>query len=263
MFGRIPELRPEILTGEDPGARDRKLRKACEELESVFMYQLLRSMRRTVEKCDLFHGGSGEEMYESLLDQELSKSVAGMGNRGLADLLYHQLQPGPPAGVEAVRGKPFASYRTPRLETPFWPLEGRRTSSVFGWRTDPITGERRFHEGIDLAAGHGAPVAASLAGRVVRSGFCGGYGNLVELDHGRGLKTLYAHNDENLVRVGDWVRAGEPVARVGSTGRSTGPHLHFEVRRHGRPMDPAAFLGAPHRANSAESTHGDLSSEDG
>ncbi|MCF8061398.1 MAG: peptidoglycan DD-metalloendopeptidase family protein [Deltaproteobacteria bacterium] len=240
MFGKVVDLRPEILPGGEQGAKDRKLRKACEELESVFTYQLLRSMRRTVEKCDLFHGGSGEEVYESLLDQELSKSMTGIDKRGLADLLYRQLRR--KDGPDELGGKPPFSTEGVGSESPFWPLEGGRISSGFGWRTDPITGKRRYHQGLDVAAGQGTPIAASLPGRVVRSEYRGGYGNVVELDHGRGITTLYAHNQENLVSVGDWVRAGDPVARVGSTGRSTGPHLHFEVKRHGRTLDPREFL---------------------
>jgi len=261
MFDRISELRPEIQAGDQPGAKDRELRKACEELESVFMYQLLRSMRRTVEKCDLFHGGRGEEVYESMLDQELSKSMAGMDDRGLADLLYQQLKRDHASdGAEGTQDLSLFSSGGPDPGQPFRPLQGGRVSSEFGWRTDPITGERRRHEGLDLAADPGTPVAASLPGRVVKSEYRGGYGNVVELDHGRGFTTLYAHNHENLVRVGDWVRAGDPLARVGSSGRSTGPHLHFEVRRHGRPLDPAEFLRSRNMVYMADADSGHFSS---
>jgi len=239
MRGEGVEIRPAVLTSnEEKEFRDRKLRKACQDFESVFTYQLLRSMRRTIEKCDLFHGGTGEEVYETLLDQELAKSMAGNEDRGLAELLYQQLRrrDGAEAGGESVS---IGTLRPP--EPPQWPVRGR-VSSEFGWRVDPISGEKRFHHGLDLAAGEGTEIHASMPGRVILSDVREGYGNVVVVDHGRGLTTLYAHNRENMVHEGDWVHSGDPLARVGSTGRSTGPHLHFEVRRHGRHLDPAGFL---------------------
>lgn len=234
-------IRPEVLFREQQDPEDRKLRKACEDFEAVFTYQLLRSMRQTVEKCDLFHGGAGEEVYESMLDQELSRSMAGVGKGGLADLLYEQLRPKDPpleiGGELILPARPRRSVDAPRL-----PLTGRITSE-FGQRVHPITGRKSFHRGLDIAAEEGSTIRASMAGRVVTSEFREDYGNVVVVDHGRGYTTLYAHNSKNLVRQGDWVQAGEPLGLVGSTGRSTGPHLHFEVRRHGRHLDPSMFLG--------------------
>ncbi|MBC7106206.1 MAG: M23 family metallopeptidase, partial [Firmicutes bacterium] len=132
--------------------------------------------------------------------------------------------PGPVArGRAALQG---------RLE---WPLHGPVTSG-FGWR------EGRRHEGVDLAADYGVPVRAAAAGRVIFAGPRGTYGLAVIVDHGGGLATLYAHNARLLVREGDAVRAGDAVALVGSTGRATGPHLHFEVRYYGVPLDPLWVL---------------------
>ncbi|MBX6350319.1 MAG: LysM peptidoglycan-binding domain-containing M23 family metallopeptidase [Clostridia bacterium] len=117
----------------------------------------------------------------------------------------------------------------------FWPLRGRVTSG-FGLRWG------RSHEGLDIAAPRGAPIAAAAPGVVVFAGWRAGYGRTVVLQHSFGLTTLYAHASAILVRVGDAVAAGEPIARVGATGDATGPHLHFEVRVLGVPVDPAPLL---------------------
>jgi murein DD-endopeptidase MepM/ murein hydrolase activator NlpD len=124
---------------------------------------------------------------------------------------------------------------------PVWPVEGRRASGL-GFRPDPFTGERSFHSGLDLAAPPGTPVVAMWAGRVVHAGPRGGYGLLVELDHGDGITTRYAHLSRVDVTVGAVVRRGEPIGAVGSTGRSTGPHLHLEVRERGVVHDPEPLL---------------------
>ena len=122
-----------------------------------------------------------------------------------------------------------------------WPAPGRVTSG-FGVRRDPLSGAAKFHSGIDLATPSGTPVRAVADGRVVESGRRGGYGNVVVVDHGGGVTSLYAHNAELLRPVGARVEAGAPLALSGSTGRSTGPHVHFEVRKGGVPVDPRAFL---------------------
>lgn len=115
-------------------------------------------------------------------------------------------------------------------------------SSGFGIRADPFTGGRDHHLGVDFDAEIGDPVMAAADGIVSFSGVKTGYGNTVVVDHGDGYQTLYAHNQRNLVRVGDVVRAGQQLAKVGSTGRSTGAHLHFEVHVNGRPVNPTAYL---------------------
>ena len=115
-------------------------------------------------------------------------------------------------------------------------------SSGFGIRADPFTGARSHHLGVDFDANFGDPVKAAGHGIVSFAGWKKGYGNTVIVDHGDGYQTLYGHNQRNLVRVGDLVRAGQELAKVGSTGRSTGAHLHFEVRVNGRPVNPMAYL---------------------
>jgi murein DD-endopeptidase MepM/ murein hydrolase activator NlpD len=115
-------------------------------------------------------------------------------------------------------------------------------SSGFGGRSDPFGRGRAHHLGIDIDANTGDPVTAAAEGVVSFSGVRAGYGNVVEIDHGNGYTTLYAHNSRNLVRVGDVVRVGQLIAKVGSTGRSTGSHLHFEVHVNGRPVNPRQYL---------------------
>jgi len=124
--------------------------------------------------------------------------------------------------------------------------DGGRVSSSFGYRKDPFTGAAKFHHGVDIAAAEGTEVYPAKAGEVVFSGFRKGYGNIVEVDHGDGLVTRYAHNRANRVAAGDRVGTDTVIAEVGSTGRSTGPHLHFEVHYEGRKVPPqAVFAGIP------------------
>ncbi|MCC6829215.1 MAG: M23 family metallopeptidase [Novosphingobium sp.] len=118
-------------------------------------------------------------------------------------------------------------------------------SSAFGWRLHPIRGTYRLHSGIDIPGRLGTPVLASAGGRVRFAGPAGGYGNMIEIDHGNGLETRYAHLSRLLVSPGTPVAPGETIALMGSTGLSTGSHLHFEVRDHGRATNPLAWLGGP------------------
>ena len=124
------------------------------------------------------------------------------------------------------------------------PVRGQGISSGYGYRLDPFLGERAFHGGLDFNAPHGAEVRATAAGSVVSAGWSGGYGYMVEIRHAGGLTTRYGHLSAILVEKGATVSAGAPVGRVGSTGRSTGPHLHYETRRDGEPVNPAIYLAA-------------------
>ena len=269
--------------------RNKDLKKACQDFESVFTYELLKSMRKTIDKCELFHGGQGEEIYESLLDQELSKSVSSYGSNSLSELLYRQLSridsspeagdgaevvnefsyitgnaagsgksPAPAVTDEALYRKPestsvVSSVEDAQKETgsdivpageskPGWPLKSV-ISSKYGYRKDPFTSEKRFHSGVDIAAPKGAEIKAAMSGKVIMSCKTEDYGNVVAVDHGQGVVTIYAHNEMNLVKVGDKVEKDSIIAKVGSTGRSTGPHLHFEVRKNGTKINPMEFLG--------------------
>jgi murein DD-endopeptidase MepM/ murein hydrolase activator NlpD len=138
------------------------------------------------------------------------------------------------------------------------PLEGGVAGSRFGWRADPFTGRSAMHEGIDFNAPIGTAIVAAGPGVVSFAGWHAAYGNQVDLDHGNGLVTRYAHASRLLVREGDIVRQGQKIAEVGSTGRSTGAHLHFEVRLDDQPQDPFTFLrdGLPTRGSRAAAPTG-------
>jgi murein DD-endopeptidase MepM/ murein hydrolase activator NlpD len=135
------------------------------------------------------------------------------------------------------RALPFAPLRQPLAG----PLE---VTSVFGYRTDPFLGRPALHSGMDLRADSGEPVRATASGRVDVAEPTGGYGNMVQIDHGAGLATRYGHLSEIDVQAGQWVEDGTVIGRVGSTGRSTGPHLHYETRIDGEAVDPQKFLDA-------------------
>lgn len=125
------------------------------------------------------------------------------------------------------------------------PVVGGSYSSNFGWRIDPFNGQHSYHEGIDFAGGEGTPILAAAGGVVVYAERHPQYGNMIEIDHGNDLVTRYAHASRMHVKIGDMVLRGARIAEVGSTGRSTGAHLHFEVRQRGIAVNPAQFLQLP------------------
>jgi murein DD-endopeptidase MepM/ murein hydrolase activator NlpD len=139
--------------------------------------------------------------------------------------------------LEAIRGEaeslPFRN-----------PAPGREITSLFGNRKDPFFGRLALHTGVDFRFAPGEKVTATAPGKVISAGWAGGYGNMVEVDHGNGISTRYGHMTEILVKVGDTVKTGGIVGLAGSTGRSTGTHLHYEVREDGHPIDPLYFVRA-------------------
>lgn len=122
------------------------------------------------------------------------------------------------------------------------PVQKGWLSSYYGYRADPFSGKRKFHHGVDIAGKDGTNVLAAASGMVTWAGKSGGYGNLVEVDHGSGYVTRYGHNKEIVVKTGDLVKQNDVIAKMGSTGRSTGPHVHFEVLRHGKKVNPRKYL---------------------
>jgi len=124
------------------------------------------------------------------------------------------------------------------------PVAAAFNSSSYGWRIDPFNGSKAFHEGLDFTAATGTPIYAAAGGIVSTAEQTPDYGKIVKIDHGSGLETRYAHASRLMVKAGDRVEKGQKVAEVGSTGRSTGPHLHYEIRLNGNPLDPRKYLRA-------------------
>jgi murein DD-endopeptidase MepM/ murein hydrolase activator NlpD len=123
-----------------------------------------------------------------------------------------------------------------------WPVRKGWISSRYGERTDPFTGKKARHKGLDFVGTRGSEVLSVASGVVIRAARSGAYGNTVEIDHGNGYRTRYAHNESLEVKPGDHVSAGQVIARLGSTGRASAPHVHFEVLKDGAPINPASFV---------------------
>ena len=145
------------------------------------------------------------------------------------------------AGTVMPAGLGISTASTGSVTPDIWPVSGV-VSSHFGFRISPGGIGSTYHEGLDIASSYGNPVHATANGRITQAGWVNGYGYLVEIDHGNGIKTRYGHNSAILVSVGDQVVQGQTISLIGSTGNSTGPHCHYEVRVNGEAVDPTLFL---------------------
>ncbi len=235
-----------------------EIKRVAQEFEAIFIAQLLKVMRETIEESGLTEGGFGKSIYTELFDQEVSMSMARRGSFGIADILNRSLA-GKESGTAATReGAPGSGIQAPseaspaemdapeESEIPDFRLPIRApVSSAFGNRRDPISHNIRFHKGLDLAAPEGTGVVAALPGRVLSAGYQGGYGNTVLVQHANGVQTRYGHLASINVKAGDPVDSETVLGAVGQTGRSTGPHLHFEVIRMGEPVDPLVAAKTP------------------
>jgi len=192
-------------------------------VQGMFVETMLKAMEDSVEAEDgLFGNSSSSEIYRGMIREQFAAAISGQMRTSLEDQLQKKLtQPVTPAN-------PTSEIRNPQSDMSL-PVSGR-ISSPQGWRHDPINGEMRYHAGTDIAAPAGTEIHAVADGRVIESGPKGGYGNAVVIQTEDGRKMLYAHNNQNFVQVGDWVSRGDAIAEVGSTGRATGPHVHFEVK---------------------------------
>ena len=166
-----------------------------------------------------------EDYGDLSLDEEFDRPVIRFGRA--VDLAGRDIEPVPKALPPGVGGVPSGL-----------PMSGARLTSGYGNRFHPTLGGTRFHAGVDLAAPTGTPVTATASGQISRAGWAGGYGILVSINHGDAVETRYAHLSAIAVRPGENVRKGQVIGYVGSTGRSTGPHLHYETRQGGRPTNP-------------------------
>lgn len=206
---------------------------ATKALEALLLKQLLAS-------SGAFRGSeaAGSALQSGMFAEALADAVAAQGGLGLEGGLVASLTPG---GAPDRAAPPALGPLPERPPAPDRALHAVLTSP-FGARRDPFTGEAAFHAGVDLAAPEGTPIPALKGGVVRYAGERGGYGLMVEIDHGDGTVSRYGHASALLVRPGDRVAEGEAIARIGETGRATGPHLHLEVRQGGRPVDPTRAL---------------------
>ena len=194
-----------------------------------------------------------EETYSAAIPIEdlgtVWQNIAAMGvtptaeQRSNADSIYNLIRYGAAGGSSGFAGSDVPFIGADGFCSPIGENWRNVVTSEFGYRRDPFTGERKGHSGMDLAVPTGTSVRAALPGTVTVSTYNqGGYGYYVMIDHGNGLSTLYGHNSQLLARVGQTVEAGDVIALSGSTGRSTGPHLHFEVRINGERTNPRSYL---------------------
>lgn len=214
--------------------------KAARQLESFFLRQLLAEARP--QGGGGLDGGFAGDTFKSMLDEAIADKMADAGGIGLAKMFARELEDGPAPVAHAI---PPSTVDLPsRTEAPsgfVMPVAGR-ASSAYGMRMHPIKHVEQLHPGLDLAAPTGTPVVAASPGTVTHAGPAGTYGNLVTIKHANGVETRYAHLSEVTVARGARVGAGDSIGKVGSTGQSTGPHLHFEVRQDGKLQDPEPLL---------------------
>lgn len=224
-----------LLSSQQP----RDLEEAARAFEALALKQIL-----VASGAFRAGGGAGSQLHTDLFVDALAAELAKAGGIGLAATLVRHLESG--GATDALSpvegGVPPTLRRASDLDL-LALVEGRaRLTSGFGRRIDPIEGTPRHHHGVDLGAPEGTPILAAGDGIVRFAGERGGYGNAVEIDHGNGVTTLYAHASELLVEEGSRVSRGQPIAKVGASGRATGNHLHFEVRFEDRPVHPARAL---------------------
>ena len=234
-----------------PEAERAQVQALAQQFESLLLAQMMREMRESMApESDGEGQGFGGAIMGDTFISELGLTLSRAGGVGLSKVLIDGFSKSLPVNVSP---EARAAVEAAAAKSDLGPVMGQvgqvgrvgqvGVSSEFGWRTDPIDGRHRFHAGTDLRLAYGQEVRAAAAGSVSFAGDQGGYGTTVIVRHADGLETRYAHLSSMDVRAGDEVAAGQIIARSGNTGRTTGPHLHFEVRQNGRPVDPEAVEG--------------------
>jgi len=223
---------------------------ASEEFESYLIGMLIKEMRKTIPKG--MFSSDAMDTFTEMMDQALAKDLAETGAFGFADAMLQGI-----SGIDESQGqdlqtdlREFTTTVQPILKDVrqsihrhdhnadvLQPVLGRLTSK-FGMRIHPISQEFRMHDGVDIAAAKGTDIQNVIDGKVTFAGVKGGYGKTVIIEHSDGRESLYAHCDQIYVQKGDQIQAGDKIAEVGSTGVSTGNHLHFEFRENGKSVDP-------------------------
>jgi murein DD-endopeptidase MepM/ murein hydrolase activator NlpD len=224
-----------------------KIQAMAQQFESLLLAQMLREMKQSMAPESDEQGLGGSIMGDTFMS-ELGMALSKAGGVGMSQVLIDGFTKNLPVDTaSAIRDSASVMSDTssfvPDTTGAVSSVPRTKISSDFGWRNDPIDGRQRFHAGTDLRLAYGRDVRAAAAGVVTFAGEQGGYGTSVTVRHSDGLETRYAHLSAMDVQVGDTVSAGQVIARSGNTGRTTGPHLHFEVRQHGRPVDPDAVEG--------------------
>ncbi len=225
---------------------------AAQQMEAAILRQLLQASG-AFKPSEV----AGGQLRADMFIETLADAVAKGGGIGIARMIEDEVgQADAGAGARVDDGidngeddPPMPTTRTPTRSSA--PRSSSGVTSGFGPRVDPIDGTTKNHTGLDLRAASGSPILATADGVVRSAGPRGGYGNAVELDHGGGLTTLYGHASQVLVKPGEKVSAGQEIGVVGQTGRATGPHLHFELRKDDRAVDPTQYSGVVHRALNA------------
>lgn len=228
-----------------PGEERAKVQALAQQFESLLLAQMMREMKQSMAPESEDEQGLGGSIMADTFTSELGLALSRAGGVGLSKVLIDGFNKTLPVDASQATD----AVRAADVNTDIEPIVAasrpvaRGVSSEFGWRTDPIDGRHKFHAGTDLRLAYGQDVRAAAAGSVTFAGEQGGYGTTVVVRHRDGLETRYAHLSSLDVLMGDAVEAGQVIARSGNTGRATGPHLHFEVRQNGRPVDPEAVEG--------------------